>query len=91
MKTCDMALRLKAHTADAAMLFLKERHREERHPTKGRRGCRGLWMREGETEGSIRGKKFRKFGIYKTDLCMFVLLPANNTNQTPDRKTQPVA
>lgn len=30
MKTCDMALRLKAHTADAAMLFLNVRKRKER-------------------------------------------------------------
>lgn len=29
LKTCDTALRLKAHTADAAMLFLVVEHKQE--------------------------------------------------------------
>lgn len=51
-------------------------------------------MRVGETEESIRGKGRHRagrkllLGTCKADLCMFALLPANNTNQTRGRQTQ---
>lgn len=37
MKACDMALRLKAHTAEAAMLFLNVRKikKGRKNPTEG--------------------------------------------------------
>lgn len=61
MKTCDMALRLKAHTADAAMLFLNVRNRgkkEKRDPTQGDERKEGMM----DEIGRHRGKYWMKEG-----------------------------